>query len=483
VAVDAEGTVLGVKARVVGDAGAYSGCPWPGSFEPMQTAMLIPGPYDIRNYRFEAYAVATNKPPLSPYRGVGGEIAALAIDHLIALAARQLGKDPVDLFRHNILKQHQLPYVSAAGQEYDAGDYAACLEKALAHIGYDRLKREHAQLRGQGRCRGVGICSFTEQTGFGSRFWIGVGVEASSYESAHLRMDPGGQLTVMMGTHSHGQGQHTAFAQVAAEQLGIPIEDVRVVLGDTSKTPFGWGTWGSRSTVTGGGALVNACARLSEKIKRVAAHLLEAAVEDIELEGGVASVKGVPTKQMTIKQIARAVVYNKAGLLPEGEDAGLEVTGSYDPPKLSFSNATHVAEVEVDRDTGLVRILNYVVVEDCGRIINPMLVAGQIHGAVAQGIGGALFEEIPYDDSGQPLATSFMDYLLPTSCDVPHMIVDHIETPSAMVPGGFKGMGEGGTIGAPGAIVNAISDALGGVPIGRVPLTPERVRALAHAAG
>ncbi len=481
-AVDAQGTILGLKARVVGNAGAYSACPWPGTYEPMQLATLIPGPYDVRAYRFEAYTVVTNKPPLSPFRGVGGEIAAMATDHLIALAARQLGKDPAELFRRNILRKDQLPYVSAAGQEYDAGDYAACLERALTHIEYERLRREHAELRRRGCYRGVGICSYTEQTGYGSRFLMSIAVNASSYESAHLRMDPGGQLTVMMGTHSHGQGQHTAFAQVAAEHLGIPLADVKVVLGDTSKTPFGWGTWGSRSTVTGGGALINACGRLAEKIKRVAAHLMEVGVQDIELEGGIASVRGVPSQRMTIKEIARAVVYNKAGLLPEGEDAGLEATASYDPPKLSFSNATHAAEVEVDRDTGLVRILKYVVVEDCGTMINPMIVDGQIQGGVAQGIGGALFEEIPYDDSGQPLATSFMDYLLPTSCDVPHMIVDHLETPSTMVPGGFKGMGEGGTIGAPGAIVNAISDALGGVAIGQVPLTPERVRELARAA-
>ena len=344
---------------------------------------------------------------------------------------------------------------------------------------YDELRKEHDQLRTQGIHRGVGICSYTEQTGYGSKFWNSIGVDMSSYESAHLRMDPGGQVTVALGTHSHGQGQETAFAQVAAEQLGVPFEDVTVVLGDTSKTPFGWGTWGSRSTVTGGGALTLATGRLREKIKRVAAHLLEVGVDDVAYEDGAVTVRGVPTKRMTIKEIARAVVYNRAGLLPEGEDAGLELTATYDPPLLTYSNATHVAEVEIDRHTGNLRILKYVVVEDCGRMINPMLVDGQIHGGVAQGLGAVLLEEIPYDEHGQPQAISFMDYLVPTASEVPEMIVGHVETPSAMVPGGFKGMGEGGVIASPGVIVNAVSDALNGVPVSRYPLTPERVRGLA----
>lgn len=477
-AADAEGKILGVKARIVGDAGAYCPYPFPSSFEPIQVGEMIPGPYDIRNYHFDAYAVATNKPTLAVYRGVGGEIAALTIDHLIHLAAHKLGKDPAELFRKNMIRNEQFPYTSAAGMYYEPGGYLECFEKALAHIGYEDLKKEHAKLRGKGIFRGVGISSYNEQTGYGSRFWNSIGVDMSSYESAHLRMDPGGQVTVALGTHSHGQGQHTAFAQVVAEELGVPLEDVTIVLGDTSKTPFGWGTWGSRSTVTGGGALVLGCQRLKERIKRVTAHLLEVAESDVEYKDGAVSVKGVPSKRMTIKEIARAVVYNKAGLLPEGEDAGLELTATYDPPLLTYSNATHCAEVEIEPETGKLKILKYVVVEDCGRMINPMLVDGQIHGGVAQGLGAVLFEEIPYDDSCQPMATSFMDYLVPSSADVPDMIVDHVETPSPMVPGGFKGMGEGGVISAPATVVNAVSDALGGVPIGRYPLTPERVRAL-----
>jgi carbon-monoxide dehydrogenase large subunit len=266
---------------------------------------------------------------------------------------------------------------------------------------------------------------------------------------------------------------------VAAQELGVPIEDVMIVLGDTSKTPFGWGTWGSRSTVTGGGALVVACERMREKIKRVAAHLMEVGVSDVEMKDGWVSVKGVPSRRMSLKEIARAVVYNRAGLLPQGEDAGLDLTATYDPPLLTYSNATHIGEVEIDPQTGQLRILKYVVVEDCGRMINPTLIEGQIHGGVAQGLGAVLFEEIPYDENCQPLATSFMDYLVPSASDMPNITVGHVETPSAMVPGGFKGMGEGGVISAPATIVNAVSDALGGVAIGRYPLTPERVYQLA----
>ncbi len=477
-AADKDGKVLGVKAKIIGDAGAYCPYPFPSSFEPIQVAEMIPGPYDIRNYQFDAYAVATNKPTLAVYRGVGGEVAALTIDHLIHLAAHQLGKDAAELFRKNMIRNEQFPYTSASGMHYEPGGYLACLEKALGLMGYEAMKKEHATLRAKGIYRGVGISSYNEQTGYGSRFWNSIGVDMSSYESAHFRMDPGGQITVALGTHSHGQGQHTAFAQVVAEELQIPMEDVVIVLGDTSKTPFGWGTWGSRSTVTGGGALVVGCGRLRERIKRVASQLMEVAEGDVEYADGAVRVKGVPSKQMTIKEVARAVVYNKAGLLPEGEDAGLELTATYDPPLLTYSNATHVAEVEIEPATGKLSVLKYVVVEDCGRMINPRLVDGQIHGGVAQGLGAVLFEEIPYDQHCQPLATSFMDYLVPTAVDVPPMVVDHVETPSAMVPGGFKGMGEGGVISAPAAVVNAVSDALGNVPIGRYPLTPERVHGL-----
>ena len=482
-AVDEEGTILGVKARIVGDAGAYCPYPFPSSFEPVQIAEMIPGPYHIRNYQYDCWTVATNKPTLAVYRGVGGECAALVIDHLIALAARKIGKDPAELFRKNMIKREQFPYTSASGMYYEPGGYLESFEKALKLIDYDALRKEHEQLRTKGVYRGVGICSYTEQTGYGSRFWNSIGVDMSSYESAHFRMTPGGQVTVALGTHSHGQGQHTAFAQVVAERLGVPLEDVEIVLGDTSKTPFGWGTWGSRSTVTGGGALMIGCERLKERIKHVAAKLMEVADADVDYKEGVVVVKGVPSKRMTLKEIARAVVYNKAGLLPEGEDAGLELTATYDPPLLTYSNATHVSEVEIEPATGQLKILKYVVVEDCGRMINPMLVDGQIHGAVAQGLGAVLMEEIPYDEHCQPLATSFMDYLVPTSADVPKMIVDHVETPSPMVPGGFKGMGEGGVIGSPGCIVNAVSDACAGAPVGRYPLTPERVRQYALAGG
>ena len=482
-AVDHDGTVLGARARVVADVGAYSPYMCPSTYEPIEVAQMIPGPYDIKNYTFTIHAVATNKPPLSPYRGVGAEIAALTIDHLIHLAAYQLGKDPAELFRKNLIKSEQFPYTSATGMCYEPGAYVECFEKAIELAHYDELRRTHEQLRARNIYRGVGISSYTEPTGFGSKFWHQIGAAISSYESAHLRMDAGAHVTAMLGTHSHGQGQETTFAQVVAEQLGVSLDDVSVVLGDTSKTPYGWGTWGSRSMVQGGGALVVACGRMKDKILRVAAHLLEVSVDDVEWKDGWVTVKGVPSKRMSVQEVAHTAVYEGAALLPDGEDAGLEVTATYDLPGLMFPNATHLAEVEIDPETGIVRVLNYVVVKDCGRMVNPMIVEGQIHGGVAQGIGAVLFEENTYGADGQPLTTSFMDYLLPTATDVPNMIVDHIETPASVVPGGFKGIGEGGVVSAPAAVVNAVSDALHGVPIGRYPLTPERVRALVLQAG
>ncbi|MGD9765390.1 MAG: xanthine dehydrogenase family protein molybdopterin-binding subunit [Candidatus Binatia bacterium] len=478
-AVDSEGRILGARAGVVADAGAYSTYMCPSTYEPIEVAQMIPGPYDVRNYAFTMHAVATNKPPLSPYRGVGAEIAAYAIDHLIHLAAHRLGRDPVELFRKNLIRDEQFPYTSVTGMRYEPGAYVQCFERAVALARYDESRREHHALRARNIFRGMGISSYTEPTGFGSKFWHEIGVPISSYEAAHLRMDPGGHVVAAVGTHSHGQGQETTFAQVVADELGVPLEDVSVIFGDTSKTPYGWGTWGSRSMVQAGGALVVASGRLREKIIRLGAHLLEVSADDVEWQDGIVAVRGAPSRRISVREVARQAIYEGAALLPEGEEPGLEVTATYDLPGLMFPNATHVAEVEVDPDTGSVRILRYVVVKDCGRMVNPTIVEGQIHGGVAQGIGAVLFEENTYDAKAQPLAMSFMDYLMPTAADVPNMIVEHVETPAAVVPGGFKGVGEGGVVSAPAAVVNAVSDALGGVAIPRYPLTPERVRAAA----
>ncbi len=479
IAVDRDGTILAARAEVVADAGAYSPFICPSTYEPIEIAQMIPGPYHVRNYAFTMFAVATNKTPLSPYRGVGAEIAVYVIDHLIHLAAHQLGRDPAELFRKNMIRAEQFPYTSVTGMRYEPGAYLECFERALVLARYDEVRREHQALRARNVHRGIGISSYNEQTGFGSKFWQEIGVPVSSYEVAHLRMDPSGHVIAMFGTHSHGQGHETTFAQVIANELGVPLADVSIVLGDTSKTPYGWGTWGSRSMVQAGGALVVACGRMRDKIMRIASHLLEVTLDDVEWQDGAVAVRGAPSRRMTVQQVARLAVYEGAARLPEGEDPGLEITGTYDLPGLMFPNATHVAEVEVDPETGAIRLLKYVVVKDCGRMVNPTIVEGQVHGGVAQGIGAVLFEENMYDRRAQPLATSFMDYLMPTAIDLPEMIVDHIETPASVVPGGFKGIGEGGVVSAPAAVVNAVSDALGGVAISRYPLTPERVRALA----
>jgi carbon-monoxide dehydrogenase large subunit len=305
----------------------------------------------------------------------------------------------------------------------------------------------------------------------------------SAYESALIRMDPGGKVVVMTGTHSHGQAHETVFAQIAADELGVAFEDVKVVLGDTAVTPYGWGTWGSRAAVTGGGAVILAARKLRAKLARLAAHRLEVSPADIEIRNGVASVRGRPARSVRVSEIARATLFTEASRVPQGEDPGLEASHYFEPPPVTFPNATHVAVVDVDPETGGVEIVRYVVVEDCGKMINPMVVDGQIHGGVAQGIGGALLEHLVYDEGGQLSTVTLMDYLVPSAADVPVIEIGHIETPSPLVPGGFKGAGEGGAIAPPAALANAVSDALGGEAVTRLPLSPEYVRSLVAAAG
>jgi carbon-monoxide dehydrogenase large subunit len=294
-------------------------------------------------------------------------------------------------------------------------------------------------------------------------------------------MDPNGGVVVSVGTLSHGQGHYTTYAQMVADQLGVAVEDVTLVQGDTQATPYGWGTWGSRSTVAGGGAVVKAAIKVREKILRIAGHLLEVSPADLEVLPGKVQVKGVPSKSVAVREIARTAIFSPWNM-PAEEGYGLDATEYYDPPPLTFSNATHVAEVEVDVETGLVKIVRYLVIEDCGTMINPMIIDGQVVGAIAQGVGMAIYEHLVYDDAGQLLTTSLMDYLAPSAADVPPVEIGHRETPSPLTVNGVKGMGEGGTIGAPAAICNAVADALSlyGVKITELPLTPERVFRLAR---
>ncbi|MGD9765092.1 MAG: xanthine dehydrogenase family protein molybdopterin-binding subunit [Candidatus Binatia bacterium] len=477
----ADGTLLGAKADVLGDSGAYSTDPWPSTFEPLQIALALPGPYKLRNYSWHVRAACTNKASIGTYRGVGLPGAAWMHEQMMELAARALKLDPADVRRKNMIKPNEFPYKTVNGLEYDSGSSSDAMDKALGMADYAGFRKRQEEARRQGRYLGIGIGNYVEMTTFGTRFLGPMGVSHGAYEGASVRFDPNGGVELCVGTHSHGQGHHTTYAQLVADQIGVDLKDIRFVQGDTQGTAYGWGTWGSRSVVSGGGAVLGAAKQVREKMLRIAAHLLEASPADLEVEPGRINVRGVPGRHVTVRDVARAAVFSPQKL-PPGELPGLEAVAYYDPPPVVFSNATHVAEVEVDIDTGDVAVRRFVVVEDCGTLINPTIVAGQVIGGVAAGIGTCMLEHLIYDDNGQLLTTSFMDYLPPSSSTVPHVDLAHIETPSPVSAHGAKGTGEGGAIGAPAAIASAIADAL--APFGakalEMPFTPERVWRLAH---
>ncbi len=482
-----DGTVLGIRARIVVDVGAYSVWPWTAAIEPCMALGILPGPYRIRHYRAEAIGVATNKCPLGPYRGVARPSACFAIERVMDEVARETGLDPAEVRRRNLVRADEFPYTSVTGLVYDSGSFIESLDKVLEAADYPALRRAQAAARAQGRYLGIGLATYTEQTAHATAEFVRRGSPIIlGYDAATVRMDPSGKVTVMASMQSHGQGLETTVAQLVADQLGVPLEDVAVLHGDSTLSPYGMGTFASRSAVLCGGAVQLAAGQVRAKLLRLAGHLLEAQPEDLELADGVCRVRGVPTRAMTIRELAR-IAYHRVEKLPPGESIGLEATQAYDaaPGTGTFANAAQLALVEVDPETGQVKLLRYVIVEDCGCMINPLIVDGQIHGGVAQGIGTALFEESIYDAQGQLLNTSFLDYLLPGALDVPSLEVHHLETPSPFTLGGFKGMGEGGAIAPGAAIANAVSDAL--QPFGRVmanelPLTPERVLQLIAAA-
>jgi carbon-monoxide dehydrogenase large subunit len=480
----ADGTVVGIRARIIGDLGAYSADPWPSPFEALQLAAALPGPYKIRNYAYEVVAVCTNKTTLSVYRGVGLPPAVFVQEHMMDLAARRLKMDPLEIRKRNMIAPEEFPYVSATGLQYDSSSSTHALQKAADMIGYQDFRERQRAERARGRYLGLGIATYIEMTTFGTRYWAPLGIQHCAYDSATVRMDPAGGVLLSVGTFSHGQGHHTVYAQLVADELGVNVEDVNFVQGDTQATPYGWGTWGSRSIVAGGGAVVNASRKVKDKMLRIAGHLLEVSPGDLEVVPGEVRIKGVPSKSIPIKDLARAAVFS-AWKLPAGEDPGLEATHYYDPPPLTFANATHIAEVEVDIETGKVRIVRYIVVEDCGKVVNPMIVDAQVIGGVAQGIGSALYEHLRYDENGQLLTTSFMDYLVPTATEVPKLEIGHMETLTPLTVMGVKGMGEGGAIAPPAAIANAVADALApfGAKVTELPLDPERVWNLAHPNG
>jgi carbon-monoxide dehydrogenase large subunit len=483
-AVDADGAIRGLRARVVADVGAYSVYPWTASIEVIQVVSFLPGPYRVPHYRAEAVGVATNKAPMGSYRGVGRPVAVFVTESLLDRAARRLGLDPADVRRRNLLRAEDLPYHSPSGIVWDSGAFLECLEHACEVGGYAALRAEQARARAAGRYLGIGLASYVELTGVGSAIPVSPGADiASGSEGATIRVDPAGGVTAIFGLACHGQGHETALAQVVASELGVGVDDVRVLHGDTALGPHGTGTYASRSAVLGGGAAILAARVVRDKALAIAAHQLEAVADDLRLADGVVSVRGAPDRAVSLARVA-AAAYAGTRRLPMGMEPGLEATRFYDPYFGTASGATHLAVVEVEPATGAVRVLRYVVVEDCGRIINPLIVEGQAIGGVVQGIGAALLEEHVYSAEGQLLTGTLMDYLVPTAAEAPRVEVHHVERPSPTTLGGFKGMGEGGTIGAPAAIANAVADALAplGVAIRELPITPGRLFALLEGA-
>ena len=476
IAAAADGTVLALRSRVMSDNGAYHAYPTTGVLEPLGTASIMPGPYRITAYEFEALALATNKPPLGAYRGVGMTMGAFVAERMLDLVAERLKLDPADVRRRNLIPREAYPFTSATGYTYDSGDYPKALEEALAAVEYDKLRREQEAARAEGRLVGIGIACYTEYTGMGSAGFRRRGaVEVPGIEAATVTVDADATVRCALSFPTQGQGHATTIAQIVADRLGLALEDVRLQRVDTAESPRGSGTFASRGTVAMLGTAAVAADRVGDKLRALAAHRLEAAAPDVELAGGRAFVRGFPDRSIALAEITRIAYSPPRGGLPDGLAPGLEATVYCDLPGPTFSGAVHVAVVEVDPGTGRVTVRRYALVEDCGRVINPLIVEGQIHGAVAQGIGEALLESVVYDDDGQLLTATLMDYALPRADDLPLLEIGHLETPSPITPGGVKGMGEGGTIGAPATIANAVADAVRhlGVQINTLPIRPE----------
>ncbi|SHN43330.1 xanthine dehydrogenase family protein molybdopterin-binding subunit [Cryptosporangium aurantiacum] len=472
-AFDDEGRILAASIDHVQDAGAYP-VPWP-----VQTAavvgILYPGPYRVPAATFTCRSVFSNTTARAPYRGPW-QYESLAREVLLDTAARRMNIDPVELRRRNLLRRDEMPMANPNGMPYSDVTPLETFEHALEILDYDAFRREQAAARAEGRYLGVGTCSYIEPTTSGHGF-LGT-------EGATIRIEPSGAVNVYVSGGSSGNSLETTAVQLAADALGVDIEDVNTIQGDTAVTPFGGGTGGSRSGSMIAGAVAQTAAVLRERILAIAAHKLEAAVEDLELAHGVAGVKGAPGAGISLAEIADIAYFNTAQL-PPGVQAGLEASGRYQAQSMMiWANATHVCTCEVDPVTGAVTILRYIVSEDCGPMINPNVVEGQIAGGTVQGIGGALYEHAAYDADGNPLTTTFMDYLLPTSTEVPIIEYGHVETPGPG-EGGYKGVGEGGAIGAPPAVVNAVADALTpfGAEITRLPLSPASIVALIDGTG
>ena len=473
VAVSRDGTMEALRIKSVADHGYTDAAANPSKF-PAGLFSICTGSYDFKNAFVEIDGVYTNKPPGGIAYRCSFRVteAAFAIERMADIVAHELGMDPAEFRLKNFIKSEAFPYQSVLGWEYDSGNYHAALEKAMDIIGYGDLRREQSEKRERGELMGIGISSFTEIVGAGpSRHFDILGIKM--FDSADIRVHPTGKVMARFGTKSQGQGHETTYAQIIAEELGIPVNDIAVEEGDTDTAPYGLGTYASRSTATAGAAGAIAARKIRDKARTIASYLLDVSEEELEWEPGKFFVRGAPDRAKTIQEIAFAAYTDH----PPGMEAGLEAHSSYDPPNLTYPFGSYICVVDIDKGTGEVKIRRFVAVDDCGNIINPMIVEGQVHGGLTMGLAPALYEEIVYDENGSNLTATFMDYLLPTAVETPAWETDKTCTPSPHHPLGAKGIGESATVGAPAAIANAVVDALWhlGVRHIDIPITPDKV--------
>ncbi|MGI9557207.1 MAG: xanthine dehydrogenase family protein molybdopterin-binding subunit [Solirubrobacterales bacterium] len=480
IAAEEDGLIVGVKDRFVADYGAY--CINIGVGPATTTQAILPGPYRFQSYLTDLSAVATNKVPSGAYRGFGQPQATFVMERMMDRLARHLEMDPAELRRRNLIQPNEMPFATPAGLTYDSGDYPAALDAALELARYDDWRAQQREGRGNGRNLGIGLAGYVEISGMApSSDMAFVGFDIGGYAHALVDVGPAGNVTIATGIAGSGQGHQTTLAQICASELGVSVEDVRVVQGDTHSTPYdAAGSIGSRTAVVGGVAVMRASRQIRAKLLDLAAHMLEASSADLEIADGRVVVKGAASRGVSIKEVAEQATL--AHSLPEGMEPRLHAHEINDPDDLTFAYGVHVAVVDVDAQTGAIDPLEYVAIHDCGTVINPAVVEGQILGGVAQGVGGALLEDLVYSDDGQLMTTSFMDYMLPTAGEVPSVGLGHSETPAPNVEGGMKGTGEGGAIGPPAAFANAVEDALSplGVTVQETPLSPDYVWRLAN---
>ena len=480
---EADGRLVGVEVDIQVDAGAYSVWPFTSCFESVQAGSSFPGPYRLDHFHARSRTIATNKPPLQPYRGVSRTGICFAMELTIDAIARAVGKEPVEIRKLNLVPASAMPHTNIMGKEFDSGDYVGSVERAEDLIDLAGIRAQQREVQADSRLLGVGFGTYTEQTAHGTKIFASAGMPiVPGHEQARIRLSPDGSFEIMTGLQSHGQSLETTLAQIASEVLDVPIEAITVIHGDTGETPFSTGTFASRSIVWGGGAVDSGCRLLGDRLRKIGAALLQCDVQETRLERGAIVA---PQSEIAYADLAQVWYEAPEELAPELTAEPLEAIGSFKPSGEhgAFSYATHAAFVAVDPELGSVEILDYVVVDDCGQRVNPQVVDGQIYGGTAQGIGTALYEESPYDEFGQPLASTFADYILPGASEIPDIRLGAMETLSPVTAHGIKGVGEGGAVAPPAAIANAINDALKplGAEIGEAPMSPARVFAAIEA--